>query len=106
MKKLVNSAIDATVNALEQVSTPTIRAGWAVGRVGKMLEKGVDPQVIAMQMTKNSPKGTRYTASKVQAYGELYQDAKTKAPITAEQSKALIKDQISCQFDNGNLQST
>jgi hypothetical protein len=34
----------------------------------------------------------QYTASDVDTLGKLYQDVKTKVPITAKQTKALIND--------------
>lgn len=92
-KKILNSAVDSTIDQIEKISSPASRAGSAIDRVGKMLEAGVKPNVIALQMTENSPKGKQYTVAKVLAYGDLYEDAKTKAPITAAQSRALIEDQ-------------
>jgi len=92
-KKLINSVADSATDQIEKISSPASRAGSAIDRVGKMLEAGVNPNVIALQMTENSPKGKQYTVAKVQAYGDLYEDAKTKAPITAAQSRALIEDQ-------------
>lgn len=58
-----------------------------------MLESGVDPTVIALQMTKNSPQGVEYSTAMVDAFAALYRDSKTKAPITAAQTRALIRDQ-------------
>ena len=92
-QKFITSAIDGATDLIEKVSSPASRAGFAINRVGEMLEAGVKPNVIALQMTENSPKGKQYTVAKVQAYGDLYEDAKTKAPITAAQSRALIEDQ-------------
>jgi hypothetical protein len=92
-KKLTHSATDSVTDLIEKISSPASRAGSAINRVGKMLEAGVTPTVIALQMTVNSPKGKQYTVAKVLAYGDLYEDAKTKAPITSAQSRALIEDQ-------------
>ena len=92
-ERLISAITDGGTDLIEKVSSPASRAGSAVERAGRMLEEGVDPEVIALQMTKNSPNGKRYTVAKVQAYGDLYEDAKTKAPITAAQTRALIQDQ-------------
>lgn len=89
----VGSVADGAVDLIEKVSSPASRAGSAVERAGRMLEENVDPEVIALQMTKNSPNGKRYTVAKVLAYGDLYEDSKTKAPLTAKQARAIIKDQ-------------
>ncbi|MGG7605037.1 hypothetical protein [Massilia sp. BKSP1R2A-1] len=88
-----NAIVDGSVDLIEKVSSPASRAGAAVERVGRMLEEGVDPEVIALQMTKNSPNRKPYTTAKVLAYGDLYEDSKTKSPVTAKQTRALIKDQ-------------
>lgn len=90
---IMGAVADSTSDLIEKVSSPASRAGSAVERAGRMLEEDVDPEVIALQMTKNSPNGKRYTAAKVLAYGDLYEDSKTKAPLTAKQTRALIKDQ-------------
>ncbi|APP80629.1 hypothetical protein [Xanthomonas hortorum] len=90
---LVGRVADSAADLIEKVSSPASRAGSAVERAGRMLEENVDPEVIALQMTKNSPNGKRYTVAKVLAYGDLYEDSKTKAPLTAKQARAIIKDQ-------------
>ena len=92
-ERLISNIADGATDLIEKVSSPASRAGSAIERAGRMLEEGVDPEVIALQMTKNSPNGKRYTVAKVQAYSDLYEDAKTKAPITAAQTRALIQDQ-------------
>lgn len=90
---VVGNVADGAADLIEKVSSPASRAGSAVERAGRMLEENVDPEVIALQMTKNSPNGKRYTVAKVLAYGDLYEDSKTKAPLTAKQTRAIIKDQ-------------
>lgn len=98
---LLESLTDSTVNLLEKASTPASRAGSTVERAGKLLEEGVDPEVIALQMTKNSATRTPYTVAEVMAYGHLYQDAKSRVPLPAAQARALIKDQRNAQQFNG-----
>lgn len=90
---ITGTIADGAADLIEKVSSPASRAGSAVERAGRMLEENVDPEVIALQMTKNSPNGKCYTAAKVLAYGDLYEDSKTKAPLTAKQTRAIIKDQ-------------
>ncbi|WP_042339035.1 hypothetical protein [Paraburkholderia ferrariae] len=97
---LTGAFVDGAVDLIEKVSSPASRAGSAVERAGRMLEEDVDPEVIALQMTKNSPNGKRYTAAKVLAYGDLYEDSKTKAPLTAKQTRAIIKDQRAQRGDD------
>ena len=94
----MNNAIDSVTNLIEKVSSPASRSGSAIERVGKMLEADVSPNVIALQMTENSPNDHKYTTQDISAFGNLYQDSKTKVGITAKQTKGLITDNQS--FDN------
>lgn len=93
MKNLANSVVDTINDGIEKVSSPSSRAGSTVERVGRLLEHGVSPSVIALQLTENSQKNNAYTASDVMALGKVYDDAKTKAVITAKQTRSLIDDQ-------------
>lgn len=77
---------------IDKVSSPASRAGHTVERVGKMLEAGVSPRTIAMQMSDNSTNEINYTEQDILAFGNLYQDAKTKVGVTSEQTRALIAD--------------
>lgn len=90
---VVAAITDSATDLIQKVATPASRAGASVERVGRMIKAGVAPEVIALQMTMNSPKGVNYTPDKIVAYGELYEDSKTKAPITAKQTRSLIEDQ-------------
>lgn len=101
MKNTIYSVTDTATDLIEKVSSPASRAGSTINRVGEMLEADVSPEVIALQMTINSPKGKQYTIDKVLAYKDLYEDAQTKAPITAAQARSLIKDQHA-QAQSGN----
>jgi delta 1-pyrroline-5-carboxylate dehydrogenase len=82
---IAGALADGAIDLIAKVPSPASRAGSVAERAGRMLEGGVDPDVIALQMTKNSPTGKRYTADKVQAYGGLYEDSKTKAALTVKQ---------------------
>ncbi|WP_347888113.1 hypothetical protein ABHF54_10970 [Nitrosomonas europaea] len=90
---IANNVIDTTNDWIEKVSSPASRAGSVIERAGRMREEGVDSDVIALQMTKNSPNSQTYTTRDVEAYSKLYQDSKTKVTITSKQTRALIKDQ-------------
>lgn len=93
-KNLLNQITDTASNAIDKVSSPACRAGYTVERVGKMLEAGVSPRTIATQMSDNSTNGIVYTEQDISAFGNLYQDAKTKVVVTSKQTKALIADQL------------
>mgnify|MGYP003589540144 CR=1 FL=1 len=92
--KTLSNLTEKVENALDKVQTPTTRAGNTVERVGKMYESGVDPDVIALQMTKKSPTKKRYTRRDVETLNAVYQDAKSCVLITASQAKSLMQDQI------------
>ncbi|NVZ07941.1 hypothetical protein HW932_01525 [Allochromatium humboldtianum] len=88
MKKIIDSATDT----LEKVASPASRSGSSVERVGKLLEANVSPNVIALQMTENSPNSQKYTTQDIESYGKLYTDSKTRVVVTAKQTRALIDD--------------
>ncbi|OYY74572.1 MAG: hypothetical protein B7Y40_04325 [Gammaproteobacteria bacterium 28-57-27] len=92
MLKLENIA-NNVIDTIEKVSSPASRAGSVIERAGRMREEGVDSDVIALQMSKNSPNYQTYTTRDVEGYSKLYQDSKTKVTITSKQARALIKDQ-------------
>lgn len=99
MENLVNTVIDSVNDGIEKVSSPSSRAGSTVERAGRMLEEGVSPSVIALQMTENSPTNQTYTPEGVETLGQVYQDSKTKVVLTAKQTRALIKDQSGSSYD-------
>ncbi|NVH51088.1 hypothetical protein HU985_09280 [Photobacterium damselae subsp. damselae] len=95
------ASVDLGNDLIEKVSSPASRAGSVVERAGRLLEENVDPEVVALQMTKNSPNKHNYTADGVQVLGQVYQDAKTKVVLTSEQTRGLIKDQREQDSNNG-----
>ena len=86
--------IDFVTDAIEKVASPSSRSGSTVERVGKMIDAGVSPNVIALQMTENSPNSHTYTTQDIESYSKLYTDSKTKVVITAKQARALIDDAV------------
>lgn len=84
---------DTTIDLLDKVSTSTSRAGITIERAGKMHDKDVDKDVIALQLSKNSKNGNVYTEVHVDALVMIYEDTKTKVGITKTQATALIEDQ-------------
>ncbi|CAK1897716.1 conserved hypothetical protein [Vibrio crassostreae] len=93
MKDIIGTTFDSINDGIEKVSSPSVRAGSTVERAGRMLEEGVSPSVIALQMTENSPNKKTYTSSDVVTLGNVYEDSKTKVVLTAKQTRALINDQ-------------
>ena len=101
MKKLIQFAHDVAIDGLEKCSSPASRAGHAIERAGKLLAQRMTPKVVAAVMTSNSRNGTKYTVSKVVAYGELYQDSLSGQVLPAKHYTAIIADQKAAQFDVG-----
>lgn len=93
MKKQAHNIIDRINDGIEKVSSPSTRAGSSTERAGRMLEVGVSPSVIALQMTENSHNNQMYTSSDVITLGKIYEDSKTKVLLTANQTRALIDAQ-------------
>ena len=73
----IQDAKNVVVDSIEKVSSPANRAGHTVERVGKLVEGGVDKEVIALQMTKRSPTKKVYTEAAVDVLSDVYQDSKT-----------------------------
>lgn len=96
MTNMVNTVVDSINDGIEKVSSPSARAGYTAERAGRMLEEGVSPAVVALQMTENSPNKQSYAPSDVLALGKLYKDSKTKVVLTAKQTRALISDVDIC----------
>ena len=69
MDQTLKKAADVVEVVLDKVQTPTSRAGHTVHRVAMMLGNDVDPDVIALQMSKNSATGRTYTATEVKMLG-------------------------------------
>ncbi len=95
----INDVVDCVTSVVEKVSSPSSRAGSTIERAGKMLEADISEDVIALQMSKNSPNQETYSGDDVRAYGKLFEDAKTKVLLTAKQTRSLIKDQKEATFN-------
>ncbi|HHP0489736.1 TPA: hypothetical protein ACRZ2U_000426 [Vibrio harveyi] len=89
----VQAGANIATDTLEKVSTPASRAGSVIDRVTKMASQGVSVNVIAVQLTENSPNGHVYTPEHVNAFVNLGLDSQTKVIVTATQATALIRDQ-------------
>lgn len=76
---------------LDKCSSQRSRAGNVVERIGKMVANGVSSDVIAMQLTKNSPTDTHYTSEAVEVLYNVWKDC-SGSLVTAKQTTALIED--------------
>lgn len=96
---------DKVSDVLDKVQSPTSRSGNTVERVAKMIKSGVDKEVIAMQMTKNSATKTTYTVQDVETMQKIYADCNTRVLITKKQANGLIRDQEHSNYvlDNPTL---
>lgn len=103
MQKQIDNVIDTTSDIIDKISGPTSRSGHVVERAAKMTREGVDKDVTALQMTKNSPNKQNYTSQDVDTLTKLYKDSETKVVITAKQSRALIDDQQENNIDDIDL---
>ena len=84
---------DRGKDLLDKARTPASRAGQVVARVTSLRADQVDRDVIALQMTKTSPTGQRYTPEMVDAIEALGRDSITGVALTAAQTRALSNDQ-------------
>ncbi len=91
-----------TVDVIQKTSNATSRSGHATQRVAYLCEMDVDREVTALQMTKTSPNGFKYTESDVESYEKLYQDSKSGTVLSAQQTLALATDQKKVNEESNN----
>lgn len=76
----------------DSISSASTRAGRTIKRVENMTKAGVDAEVQALQMTKQSPTQQQYDVRDVEAFQKLAADTRVGVPITQQQVNALIQD--------------
>lgn len=89
----MSKIIDKIFDTIEKQGSPASRAGHSTERVAKLSKAGVDHEVIALQMTRNSKIGQVYTKDDILTLKKLYNDCETKVAITKAQTTALMNDQ-------------
>lgn len=82
----------------ELTSTQTSRTGHAAARVASALANNVDPEVLALQMTKNSRRNNpetpvTFTAAEISTIAKLYEACRTRSALTKQQTGELIRGQ-------------
>lgn len=92
---------DKVADVLEKCSSQRSRAGNVVERVGKMVAGRVPNEVIAMQLTANSPPGEHYTSEEVKTLCKVWRHSYSRTLVTAKQTTALIED-VRDNFDNSS----
>lgn len=89
----------ATVHTWDQVtSDQTSRTGHSAKRVASQLANNVDPEVVALQITKNSLKNNpddpqTFTGEEVVTVAKFYAANRSRPVLTRKQSNALIAAQ-------------
>lgn len=77
-------------------STQTSRTGHTAARITSALDNGVDPEVLALQITKNSLKNNptspvTFTATEMHTIAKLHAANKSRPALTRHQTGALIR---------------
>lgn len=77
-------------------STQTSRTGNTAARVASALVNGVDPEVLALQITKNALKNNpdspvTFTAADIATIAKLHAANQTRSALTKAQTGALIR---------------
>ena len=99
MKFDLEKKTDGLADTLEGLtSTQTSRTGHAAARVASLLANDVDPEVVALQITKNSQKNNpndplTFTAEEVHVIAKFHAANKTRSAITKRQTGALKREQ-------------
>lgn len=106
MNLMSNKIVDKAIDAYDQLSNPTSRAGVTVKRVSQLVSNGVSKEVIALQIQKNSQVGNNYTPEQIQGLAQIFEDCKTRPGITKTQANALIKDQNNHNPNNASNASS
>lgn len=95
----LNDAANALTDTWEDLtSDQTSRTGHVAARVSSSLANNVDPDVLALQMTKNSEKNNpenpvKFTGNDMHVIEKLYQANQTRSALTKQQTGALIREQ-------------
>ncbi len=77
-------------------STQTSRTGQSAARIASALANNVDPEVVALQTTKNSRKNNpqtaeTFTADDMQAIAKLHRANSRRSAFTKQQAGELIR---------------
>ncbi|EJG1722112.1 hypothetical protein ACLINW_000809 [Vibrio parahaemolyticus] len=92
-QKVINKAADTATDSIEAIMPATTKAGGVVNRVASLDKAGVDHEVIALQMTKNSARGNKYEKEEIPTLVKVYEDCKTRVPLSAKSARTLVQDQ-------------
>jgi hypothetical protein len=93
VQKVINKATDTATDSIEAIMPATTKAGGVVNRVASLDKAGVDHEVIALQMTKSSARGNKYEKEEIPTLVKLYEDCKTRVPLSAKSARKLVQDQ-------------
>ena len=99
MSSDLEKTVDGIVDVWEGLtSNQTSRTGHAAARVASSLANDVDPEVIALQMTKNSQKNNpdnpiTFTAKDMPVIAKLHAANKTRSAFPKQQAGALLREQ-------------
>ncbi|ELW8194780.1 MULTISPECIES: hypothetical protein [Enterobacteriaceae] len=99
IRDTLRSGKDAALDTWDQVtSDQTSRTGHSAKRVASQLANNVDPEVVALQITKNSLKNNpddpqTFTGEEVVTVAKFYAANRSRPVLTRKQSNALIAAQ-------------
>ena len=105
----LNRVVDGLTDTWEELtSDQTSRTGYSAARVASALANGVDQEVIALQMTKNSEKNNpdnpvQFTGSEMPVIAKLYQANQTRSALSKKQVGALISEQKAADQEGRNI---
>jgi 3'-phosphoadenosine 5'-phosphosulfate sulfotransferase len=110
MTDLIQKVADKAVDAYEALTHDQARrTGVVAARVDASLKKKVDPEVLALQMTKNEARNNRidpvvFTAEDMPAIAKLHRANKRRPALTKAQTSELMRNQEAAEAgDMGGL---
>ncbi|MEQ4313896.1 hypothetical protein ABNM01_12080 [Pseudomonas syringae] len=108
IKKIADTAAkaaDKTVDAVEALTHDQARrTGVVAARVNASLKKKVDPEVLALQMTKNEARNNKidpevFTAEDMPVIAKLHRANKRRPALTKAQNGQLIRNQAAAESE-------
>lgn len=112
MKNLINKTkenIGKAADAWEEcTNTQTSRTGQTASRIASALAHGVDREVIALQMTKNSQRNNPdssfvFTPDDIISIVKFHAANQSSPVLTKQQTKALIREQSLANSEGDDL---
>lgn len=93
VQKAINKAADTATDSIEAIMPATTKAGGVVNRVASLDKAGVDLGGRRIIKKKSSARGKKYEKEEIPTLVKIYEDCKTRVPLSAKSARKLVQDQ-------------